>query len=144
MNREKTIRASVLVVWFGLLISSAYGETYYVNVSCGNDGWSGSDPCCVGSNGPKKTIQAGIDAAVNGDTVIVAPGTYKENILIYFYGENITITSIDPDDPAIVGETIIDGGQSGATVELVSGDSSCYFQGFTITGGKTVRNGGES
>ena len=37
------------------------------------------------------TIQAGINAARNGDTVLVAPGTYKENI--DFKGKGITVTS---------------------------------------------------
>lgn len=36
-------------------------------------------------------IQAGINAAVNGDTVPVAPGTYSESIA--FKGEAITVTS---------------------------------------------------
>jgi len=39
------------------------------------------------------TIQAAINAASNGDTVSVAPGTYSENI--NFNGKLITVTSTE-------------------------------------------------
>ena len=57
------------------------------------------------------TIQAGIIASVDGDTVLVAPGTYFENIR--FMGKAITLGShyiIDGDSNTIV-NTIIDGSQ---------------------------------
>jgi len=50
------------------------------------------------------TIQAGIDVAVGGDTVLVAPGTYVENI--DFKGKAITVTSEQGADV-----TVIDGGK---------------------------------
>ncbi|MDP2898940.1 MAG: right-handed parallel beta-helix repeat-containing protein [bacterium] len=82
-----------------------------------------------------KRIQEGIDASSDGDTVIVGPGTYVENIR--FSGKNITLRSTDPLDPAIVAATIIDGNQSGSVVTFDgTEDETCCLRGFTI------RNGG--
>ena len=57
------------------------------------------------------TIQAGINAATDGDTVLVAENTYYENIR--FMGKAITVTSehiLDGDSSHIV-NTIINGSQ---------------------------------
>jgi len=79
--------------------------------------------------GEYTTIQKGIDAAVDGDAVLVAPGTYYENI--NFLGKNITVTSeAGPDD------TIIDGGRVTSVVTFWSGeDTNSVLHGFTITNG---------
>jgi len=72
------------------------------------------------------TIQAGINAANNGDTVLVAPGTYKENI--NFNGKAITVTS---SDGAKV--TIIDGGKLAPVVTFSSNETlSSVLSGFTL------------
>src|SRR5437870_11939876 len=75
------------------------------------------------------TIQAAINAAANGDTVLVAPGTYYENI--NFMGKAITVTSSG--GPSV---TTIDGGAAGSVVAFTSNEgTNSVLSGFTITNG---------
>ena len=82
------------------------------------------------------TIQLAIDQAVDGDTILVAPGTYKENIV--WNGENIVVASqiLLTNDTSYIGRTIIDGNANGSVV-TISGVSSAnaLLVGFTITNG---------
>jgi len=75
------------------------------------------------------TIQEAIDAASSGDTVIVRPGTYVENI--DFAQKAITVKSeLGP------AGTIIDGNQVMAVVTFQSGEGSdSLLEGFTLTNG---------
>ncbi|MHC4528459.1 MAG: right-handed parallel beta-helix repeat-containing protein, partial [Planctomycetota bacterium] len=87
------------------------------------------------------TIQAAIDAAVDGDTVVAEPNTYYENI--NFRGKSITLTSTDPNDPAVVAGTAIDANGSGTVVTFPDiATVNCVLAGFTITGGNSSGNGG--
>src|ERR1700722_17142951 len=62
--------------------------------------------------GDVPTIQGAINQAQNGDTILVAPGTYDENI--NFDGKSITITS-DSTNGGSATNTIINGSE-GPTV----------------------------
>lgn len=80
------------------------------------------------------SIQAGIDAAANGDTVMVAPGTYFENL--NFNGKLITVTSSD--GPAT---TIIDGGGLGPVAIFDTNESAnSVLNGFTLQNGLASLN----
>ncbi len=82
------------------------------------------------------TIQAAIDAAVDGDEVEVHPATYNENINLL--GKAITVRSSDG-----AGVTTIDAGGSGTVVTCNSREGAdTVLDGFTITGGDAPGGGG--
>jgi hypothetical protein len=73
-------------------------------------------------------IQAAIDDANDGDTIIVRPGLYPE--YVNFLGKNITLRSTNPGDFDVVALTIIEHGAGFAGTE----DPNCTLNGFKING----------
>jgi formylglycine-generating enzyme required for sulfatase activity len=93
--------------------------------------------------GNQPTIQAGINATVDGDTVLVQPGTYIENI--NFNGHNIVLGSLflTTDDTSYIRQTVIDGNNTGSVVTFENGeDESTELTGFKVTNGWTYECGG--
>ncbi len=84
----------------------------------------------VDGTGAAPTIQAGIDSAAVGDTVLVGPGIYAENIA--FLGKAIyVVSSAGPEATTILG----DGSGAVVTFDQDEGRSS-LLRGLTISGGE--------
>ena len=82
------------------------------------------------------TIQQAIDASAAGDTVLVSPGTYVENLT--FRGKPIRVVS--EQGPAV---TIIDGNRAGSVVTFASGENrNAVLEGFTVRNGANSFSGG--
>jgi hypothetical protein len=132
---SKVVFVGVLVSAVLIIPSAMPAVTWYVDDSVVSSGDGTSWASAF------QKIQEGIDAASNGDTVIVGEGTYVENI--QFKGKNIVLTSTDPLAPDVIANTVIDGNQAGSVVTLNgTEDESCVLSGFTITRGEAELGGG--
>jgi len=132
----KAIVGVLSVVSSVLVLQTASGGTWYVAPPpLGNNKNPGTE------EHPFAAIQRGIDAAKDGDTVIIAQGTYVENI--NFKGKNITVTSANSLDWNVVANTVIDGNKAGSVVTFVgTEDETCVLSGFTIRNGRAFVGGG--
>ncbi|MGE4073426.1 MAG: NosD domain-containing protein [Lysobacterales bacterium] len=81
------------------------------------------------------TIQAAINAANEGDTISVSPGTYFEAIQVN--AKNVRIVSVG--GPSV---TTIDASFASATVRLINVNRQTLLDGFTIQGGQSTSGGG--
>ncbi|HEX42087.1 MAG TPA: hypothetical protein ENN81_08510, partial [Phycisphaerales bacterium] len=87
-------------------------------------------------------LHEAVTVAQNGDILVVAPGTYNGGIDLR--GREITIVSVNPDDPNLVAATIIDGRNSGRAFIFSGGEThNTVVDGFTIiNSGVFINHGG--
>ncbi|MCB5260750.1 MAG: T9SS type A sorting domain-containing protein [Candidatus Cloacimonetes bacterium] len=92
--------------------------------------------------GQYTSIQSAINASSSGDTVLVYPGRYLENIVIQT--NNLTITSQEyfTNNPAYIDSTVIDGRQLSFCIRIYSNTQGIIVRGFSITNGKSTGGGG--
>ncbi|MCP4450935.1 MAG: right-handed parallel beta-helix repeat-containing protein, partial [Planctomycetes bacterium] len=87
------------------------------------------NPCLGTEAYPFRYIQSAVDVALNGHTVIVAPGIYSPaNHTLTMTGNNIILQSTDPSDPVTASRTII----SGTVVFEGAEDPTCVLAGFRV------------
>jgi hypothetical protein len=86
------------------------------------------------------TIQEGINAALDDDTILVYPGTYQENI--DYLEKSLTVGSLymTTHRDSLIDQTIIDGNEENRCV-TIEDCSSASLVGFTLKNGTVMGNG---
>src|SRR5580704_983939 len=125
--RQRMVFSSLpLLVLMLAFAPAAPASTLYVNGAKGSDSNN-----CKSAKHACKTISHAMALASSGDTVKVAPSTYKENLTI---GTSLNILGAD------ARTTIVDGNQSGTVFTISSSSAVVHLSGLTIQNGKV--NGG--
>ena len=99
-------------------------------------------------NGPIENTSSGerfaclstaIRFADQGDTLILTPGLYQESI--HLYDKDLTLRSVDPNDPFYLGGTIIQGDANQPVVTLINSSADCTLAGLTLRAGSVGISG---
>jgi len=126
-------KAQNATLWARWQAAAPIGSTWYVNASRPSDSGDGTSWATA-----KRTIQAAVDLAVAGNTVIVTNGTYAP---ISTANKAITIQSVNG-----AAVTIINGGGTQCCAmlaqSLFSSATHTVLSGFTLTNGWTAEYGG--
>ena len=137
-NRSINFLSFFMILFF---ISCESEETTSSDSSDSTDTVEEVDPCAV--DPVYVSFQSEIDAASDGDTILVAPGTYEGNI--NFNGKNVVVASeyLTTGDTSYISTTIIDAKQNGSVVRFENNETNqAALIGFTITGGYAVKGAG--
>lgn len=110
-----------LCVVIGLLVSTS------MSLLVAQDRYVNPDGVCGGNTPCYTTIQAAINSAVAGDTILVSAGNFLENITI---NKNISLIGSGSNNCIIDG---VSGGQLG-TIDLTSGRNGVLIEGFHVKG----------
>jgi hypothetical protein len=134
MSKKRTTLLTWLVagtIFLFLGGNNVLAGTLYVDVATCPGMGDGSmiDPFCK--------IQDAVTAAAPDDTIHIAAGTYKENVVI---DRNLTLQG--EADPAASYGTIVDGGEEERSVISLNSGTMVILSHLTITGGKSAIGGG--
>ena len=130
MKRQTSVSVSLL--FLALLLTTGRialaGNTWYVDGVSGSDNNNGMAPATA-----CKTIGRAVLYSASGDSIVVAPATYTENLSISF-------------DLSVIGSnawtTIIDGGNSATAVAITSSSAHVSLSQLTIRNGSGLKHGG--
>ena len=118
--------AFFMAAMFGVASAMA-STTWYVDARHGSNGYSG-----LTAFAPKRTIQSAINAASSGDWIIVAGGTYTENLTL---SKKLTLFS---HEHAV---SIIEGRHAGHCLLITENASGSVVDGFVFTHGAPTNAG---
>ena len=118
----------LLALFFAVSVNALASNTWYVNGVIGNNANNGKTPATA-----YRTIGHAISKSASGDSIIVAPGTYTENLNVAF---SLRIIG------AAARTTIIDGGKSATVVTISSTSAQVSLSQLTIRNGHGKAHGG--
>lgn len=120
--------------WWTVRAYDQFGSTIYADPICTNAFRLSLPVENLTKDKRYSYIQFAIDDAMDNDEIVLSKGIYRENI--DFKSKDLTVRSTNPNDPAVVAATVINGVGQRPVVTLSRGQGAgCVLAGLTITGG---------